>query len=314
MTKGNPIEERQKRIRSMGLQKLLALGVLIILYVFFCIFGNGFFSKATAVNILDSTYYVAFMAFGITFVIISGGIDLSIGTNMMCSALIGGYLYKNGLPMWVCLIAVVLIATLFGFINGVLIARLKLPPFIATLGVMMMTQGLGSIITKVETQRYPNSSAADGWYKTLFFKTANGFPTGLIYMAIFFVIALFLLTIYLCDRFQRRGRPAIRRQCGQLENPDLHHLRRFLRSGGHRVCRILHKHHPRHRQRAGNESNCGGYHRRYVDGRRDRHHVRHVDRRAADECAQSGTHVHESAGAFPDLLHRPGRDSCGTAG
>ncbi len=193
MTKGNPIEERQKRIRSMGLQKLLALGVLIILYVFFCIFGNGFFSKATAVNILDSTYYVAFMAFGITFVIISGGIDLSIGTNMMCSALIGGYLYKNGLPMWVCLIAVVLIATLFGFINGILIARLKLPPFIATLGVMMMTQGLGSIITKVETQRYPNSSAADGWYKTLFFKTANGFPTGLIYMAIFFVIALFLL-------------------------------------------------------------------------------------------------------------------------
>lgn len=46
MTKGNPIEERQKRIRSMGLQKLLALGVLIILYVFFCIFGNGFFLES----------------------------------------------------------------------------------------------------------------------------------------------------------------------------------------------------------------------------------------------------------------------------
>ncbi len=188
------------RVKQMGLQKLLALAALFILYVFFCIFGKNFASTGTLVSILDSTYYVAFMAFGITFVIITGGIDLSIGTNMMCSALIGGYLYSaKGLSIWLCLVIVVIIATAFGFINGVLIAKLKLPPFIATLGVMMMTQGIGSIVTNVQTQRYPSGFVADGFYKSIFYKTASsdlfpsGFPSGLIYMGIFFLIAMFLL-------------------------------------------------------------------------------------------------------------------------
>ncbi len=190
----------KKGFQSAGLQKLLALGALIIIYIFFCIFGSKFATAETLVSILDSTYYVGFMAFGITFVIITGGIDLSIGTNMMCSALIAGCLYSTvHLPIWICLIIVVLIATLFGLINGLLISRLKLPPFIATLGVMMMTQGIGAIATNVQTQRYPSAFDTDGWYKAIFYKTPStpimpsGFPTGIIYMLLFFILALFLL-------------------------------------------------------------------------------------------------------------------------
>ena len=194
------IETPGKNLRSMGLQKLLALGALVILYVFFCVFGSNFASGSTLVSILDSTYYVAFMAFGITFVIITGGIDLSIGTNMMCSALIGGYLYSAvGLNIWLCLVVIVIISTLFGFVNGLLVSRLKLPPFIATLGMMMMTQGIGSIITNVQTQRFPSGFEDDGLYKTIFYKTPStelfpsGFPSGLLYMGVFFLVALFLL-------------------------------------------------------------------------------------------------------------------------
>lgn len=118
----------KKGFQSAGLQKLLTLGALVILYAFFCIFGSRFATSATLVSILDSTYYVALMAFGITFVIITGGIDLSIGTNMMCSALIGGYLYTSlHLPIVFCLFIIVLNATIFGWINGLLISRLKLP-------------------------------------------------------------------------------------------------------------------------------------------------------------------------------------------
>ena len=190
----------KKGFQSAGLQKLLTLGALVILYAFFCIFGSRFATSATLVSILDSTYYVALMAFGITFVIITGGIDLSIGTNMMCSALIGGYLYTSlHLPIVFCLFIIVLNATIFGWINGLLISRLKLPPFIATLGVMMMTQGIGAIVTNVQTQRYPSAFDTDGWYKSIFYKTPStpalpsGFPTGIIYVLIFFVIAFFLL-------------------------------------------------------------------------------------------------------------------------
>ena len=64
--------------RKFDLQQILAPAALVILYIFFCLFGKNFFSTGTLVSILDSTYYVGLMAFGITFIIITGGIDLSI--------------------------------------------------------------------------------------------------------------------------------------------------------------------------------------------------------------------------------------------
>ena len=75
--------------KKLNLQALLAPAALVILYVFFAVFGKNFFDAYTLKTILESSYYVGFMAFGVTFVIISGGIDLSLGSNMMCSALIG---------------------------------------------------------------------------------------------------------------------------------------------------------------------------------------------------------------------------------
>lgn len=179
--------------KSINFQKLLAPAALVILYIGFCFLGTNFFSTSTLVSILDSTYYVGLMAFGITFVIITGGIDLSIGTNMMMAALLGGYLYTTGVNIWICLVIAVIISTIVGFINGTLISRLKLPPFIATLGMMMMTQGFGSILTRVQTQRFPSGFDADGSYKAIFYKTPGGFPSGIIYMLIFFAVALFLL-------------------------------------------------------------------------------------------------------------------------
>ena len=69
--------------RKLNMQKLLAPAALVILYVFFSIFGKNFFGYEGFKQILQSSYYIGFMAFGVTFVIITGGIDLSIGTVMM---------------------------------------------------------------------------------------------------------------------------------------------------------------------------------------------------------------------------------------
>ena len=71
--------------RKFEWSKLLAPLVLVLLYIFFSIFGNNFFSKDYLINILDGSYYIGFMAIGVTFVIITGGIDLSLGTTMMLS-------------------------------------------------------------------------------------------------------------------------------------------------------------------------------------------------------------------------------------
>lgn len=182
------------KAKGKGIQKFFSLAALIILILVFSVLGQNFFSKESFINILDSSYYIGFMAIGVTFVIVTGGMDLSIGTVMMCATLIGGVAFNVwGWPIWATLILVVVIATLFGLVNGILIAKLKLPPFIATMGTMLISQGLGSIIAKVQTQRYPTAYEQAGWFKSLFFKTESGFPTGIVFLAIFFVIAMIVL-------------------------------------------------------------------------------------------------------------------------
>lgn len=174
--------------------KLLAPAVLVLLYVFFSLFGRNFFSTDYLVNILDGSYYIGFMAIGVTFVIITGGIDLSLGTTLMCAALLGGAAYNVlGWPMGWCLVLVIVTATAMGMINGIMVAFLKLPPFIATLGMMMMGMGFGAIVTKVQTMRYPTFGTEDGWFKNLFYKTTDGIPLGALWLALFFIIAFLLL-------------------------------------------------------------------------------------------------------------------------
>lgn len=174
-------------------QKLFAPAALVILYIFFAMVGRNFFSTDTAIQILESSYYIGLMAIGVTFVIITGGIDLSIGTVMMCSALIGGVAYSNwGFPFWAALLLVPLIGLAFGTLNGFMVAKWKLPPFIATLGTMMVSQGLGSIISGVRTMYYPTIGSPDVWFREYFFKV-SGLPVGALYLVAFFLLGMFIL-------------------------------------------------------------------------------------------------------------------------
>lgn len=180
--------------KKIDLQKLLAPVVLVILYVLFSIIGKGFFTADTLKTILESSYYIGFMAFGVTFIIITGGIDLSLGTVMMCSALLGAYTFKvQGWPLILSLVLTVLVGMLFGFMNGIFVAKLKLPPFISTLGSMMMAQGVGSVITKVQSQTWPTATdPTGGWFKKVFIRY-QGMPVGAIWLIAFFIIATLIL-------------------------------------------------------------------------------------------------------------------------
>ena len=191
------IKNTEKQGLKIDMQKVLAPAALVILYILFAIVGNNFFTWDTAENILQSAYYIGFMAFGVTFIIITGGIDLSLGTVMMCSALIGAYSFNAwGLPLGVGVILTLAIAMIFGLLNGVMIAKLGLPPFIATLGSQMVSMGIGSIITKVQAQTWPAASAEiGGWFKKLLVRTKvfDMIPIGAIWLLLFFIIAALIL-------------------------------------------------------------------------------------------------------------------------
>jgi ribose transport system permease protein len=142
------------RIRTLAsgeyVQRLLALGALIILLVFFSIIAPHFASLENYRNILTATASNGLLATGVTFVIITGGIDLSIGTGTAFASVALGIVAVNlGLPLWLGLIAGLLAGGVVGLINGALIAKLKLPPFIATLGMMYVTIGMAQVLSDV---------------------------------------------------------------------------------------------------------------------------------------------------------------------
>ncbi|MBU9746808.1 ABC transporter permease [Lachnospiraceae bacterium ASD3451] len=115
-------------------------------------FGSGIFlTSANMINILRQISRIAILAVAMAFTIISGGIDLSIGRLVGMSAIIGAFLISEsglGLPPAVGLAGMVLAGSACGLVNGLLITRLGIPPFIATLGMSNVSYGIALMISR----------------------------------------------------------------------------------------------------------------------------------------------------------------------
>lgn len=129
-------------------QKLLAFASLLVLLVFFSFASPNFLQVDNLVSILQSTAVNGVLAIACTFVIITAGIDLSVGTLMtFCAVMAGVFLTYWGMPIYVGIVAAIVFGALCGWISGVLVAKFKIPPFIATLGMMMLLKGLSLVIS-----------------------------------------------------------------------------------------------------------------------------------------------------------------------
>ena len=129
-------------------QKLLAFASLLVLIAFFTAASPNFMQADNMVSILQATAVNGVLAIAVTFVIITSGIDLSVGTLMtFCSVMAGVLLTYWGLPLYVGIVGAIFFGALCGLVSGVVIAKLKVPPFIATLGMMMLLKGLSLVIS-----------------------------------------------------------------------------------------------------------------------------------------------------------------------
>lgn len=136
-------------IRPDAMQTILAFAGWIVIFAFFMIASPYFRQGTNLVAILLSTAVNGVLALGVTFVIITGGIDLSIGTVLTFSAVMTGvFIVDLGLPVPVGVLVGLLAGAVCGLVNGFVIAKMKVPPFIATLGMMMMTKGLALILSR----------------------------------------------------------------------------------------------------------------------------------------------------------------------
>ena len=139
---------RASVVRTDAVQRLLAFGALIVIIIVFSLLSPNFLQFDNIIGILLATSVNGVLALGVTFVIITGGIDLSIGTVMTLSAVMTGVLVTNlQLPLPLGIVGGLLTGAVAGLANGVLIARVGIPPFIATLGMLNVAKGLALVIS-----------------------------------------------------------------------------------------------------------------------------------------------------------------------
>lgn len=185
MTLSNKSLSSKRRGLKVG-QNIIIIAALAVLVTIFAAINRNFLDSDNLVSMSQSLAPYAIMGLGVTFVIATGGIDLSIGTVCIAAAVVAGKLYTSGMPLWATIPVMIIIGLLFGLINGLLVAKLKLPAFIATLGTMMFSRGLSALIVAVPNVFFPTGV----WYNNVFSRW-NGVPTGLLW-----VVALALVCAY----------------------------------------------------------------------------------------------------------------------
>jgi fructose transport system permease protein len=148
-----------------GSPALVPLIVLVALILFFGIAaGERFFRASTLTLVLQQVAVVGILAAAQTLVVLTAGIDLAIGVIMVFAFVVmGNMVISHGMPAGLALLAGFLLAAVFGFANGSLVARLKLPPFIVTLGTWNIIMAICLIYSENETLRQADIVAQTQW-------------------------------------------------------------------------------------------------------------------------------------------------------
>lgn len=185
-------------IRGMGQVVTVTVG-LVILCIAFGIMNPNFFSGRNIGNLLRQIAPILIVGIGQSYVLITGNIDLSIGSVLGMSCMISATLMTKGMNPWLAVVVTIIICILTGVLNGLLVAQCKLPPFIATLGTMTVARGVAQIVNG----NYNTDAIGDGaeFFRDVFYygKTLGLFNT------VWIAIILFLIFNFLLSR-TRTGR------------------------------------------------------------------------------------------------------------
>ena len=140
--------------------------LFILLFIIFGILSPRFFTGKNFENILTSAAYIGIIAVGMTFVLLTGGIDLSVGANMYVSGSVMSVLLNTyNLPVGVAILGCLLTGLLFGCLNAFAVTKLKIVPFVVTMGTLTAGRGVGLLITHSYSQDFPPSVTSFSVYK-----------------------------------------------------------------------------------------------------------------------------------------------------
>jgi ribose/xylose/arabinose/galactoside ABC-type transport system permease subunit len=179
-------------VKNLGLTVARYSTVLILvgLVLMFSVASGRFLSVGNLLNVVEQSSLLGIVAIGVTFTIISGGIDLSVGSLVaFCGALAAGFMARAGLPLAPALVLAVLAGAGLGLVNGFFIVKGGLQPFVATLAMMAIGRGL----TLIYTQGRPISGMGDSF-------TALGSSIGPVPVPALIFVAVFIISHIVLQR------------------------------------------------------------------------------------------------------------------
>jgi ribose/xylose/arabinose/galactoside ABC-type transport system permease subunit len=179
---GNAWTRARNILRQQG-----ALAVLIILVLFASFRYQEFFTPYNIYTFLSYNTMFGLIALGMTFVIMTGGIDLSVGSVVALASVVAARLSPYGL--FPAIMAVALLGALIGLFNGLLIARLRIPPFIATLAMLLAARGLALLVAKEATV----SADSHSDFTTIYTNNWLGIPVPLYILIAAYIIGSLIL-------------------------------------------------------------------------------------------------------------------------
>jgi len=164
------------------------VGVLFLVAFTMAVMSANFRSPGNLSVLLENGVVVAFLALGQTFVLLTGGIDLSVGSNIALTGMIAAMTMAAGFPWWVAAIVAILVGVAVGLFNGVIIHYLKLPPFIVTFATFGITASIPMILTNAQSV-----NIADPMFAAIGRGSLGGIPTPVILVVIALLVFMFIL-------------------------------------------------------------------------------------------------------------------------
>src|SRR5262245_34107566 len=134
--------------RVLGLQAFWVLAAALLAAVILSLVTEAFATPQNLFNVTRNFAFIAIIAIGMTAVIITGGIDLSVGSTLCLSAMVTGVALHVGNPVWVGIAAGLAASLAVGLVNGVLIAYVRIPPFVTTLGMLSVARSLAMVASQ----------------------------------------------------------------------------------------------------------------------------------------------------------------------
>lgn len=185
--------------REIG--RVAALASLIIIFTFFAFMRPVFASWANVSGgILMSTTVIGLLAIGVTFVIITGGIDLSVGTSMaLTGVIVGKTVMAYDLNVFAGILLGMVVGAALGSVNGILVTIFRLPPFIATLATMKGAQGLALIVSDLKPILF--ATDVKGWDEIAQGNIIPNFPNGVLILFVAAVVGSIILNKTVLGRY-----------------------------------------------------------------------------------------------------------------